>query len=129
MRRLTAGGLPVMVLLAATAASADWAIGSDHKQLKGKAIVAVGTVTEKSQRNYRTGESVEWFEFRGASEKFCFVESSLAYQLPSLPGLGADAAFVVVDDSRNLSLALIKSRVSSIEIDVRPVSVVDCPRR
>jgi len=131
MKRLKRGYLLLatsIFLAAPNLAHADWAIGSKHKDMKGKTVVATGNVLKKSERSPGSYRQIEWYEFSAASgERICLVDGSLLPGLPSLPTLTGDPALLLMDSSKNVRLALIESAVGSIKVEVKPVTVVQCP--
>ncbi|HWM95085.1 MAG TPA: hypothetical protein VN493_30295 [Thermoanaerobaculia bacterium] len=119
--------LPVLLLgllLSASAAQGDWAFGSDHEEMKGFVIAAVGKISAESKYDPRTFERLQWYEFRESySRKFCFKFKSFY----GSSGLDDQAALLLVDESKDVRLAIIESSVGNIKVQVEEMEPVQCP--
>ena len=116
--------LQLLLLLSAAPAHADWAFMSKHKELEGTAIAYVGEVSQESKYIYDTFQNLEWYEFkRGVSTEFCFEFSGLI----GLWGLGDKPALVVVDEHKNVKLALLESSMGNIKVTLHSIVEVGCP--
>jgi hypothetical protein len=102
----------------------DWAfVGSDHEQLKGFAIAAVGSVIEESKYDPVTSERLRWFEFHESyGTRFCFRVRSLGNT-----GTGEKAALLLVDNNDQVRVAILDSYVGSIKVDMLQPERIQCP--
>jgi hypothetical protein len=119
--------LLLMLFLGAVPARGDWAaFGSDHEKMKGFAIAAVGRVSAESKYNPKTFERLQWYEFwESYGTKFCFKFKTLYGRSDS----GDQAALLLVDESKNVRLAIIDSSVGSIKVQLGDMEPVQCPAK
>ena len=117
--------LVALVLGAGIGSQLDWAlISSEHRLLRGLAIVEVGSVSKESYTDYGRYETIEWLVFESPDAEFCFV-------MPDdlrLWGVGKEAAMVVMDAKENLFIVLLENRIGNIAVDLEPLRVVTCQR-
>ncbi len=113
--------------IAANYALAGWSvIGSEHTQMRGQTIAAIGTVVEQSRYDPESYQQLKWFQFNDPlSDDFCFVQTGLP-GLPGLPSLGGTPALVLVDKTKSVRVATIESVVGSIKVEVIEIRIIQC---
>jgi len=100
----------------------QWALLSQQRQLENKFIVASVEVEQLrgdlgSRPIYRVGY-------------ISAIGSNLCFSLPGITGFwgyGKKAGLILVDNQRNLWIAILDSVIGSIEVRVFPISVLGCP--
>ena len=127
-RSRSVGLLVLAVALVCIAASsrtvlAQWGLLSDQRELLGKAIVDVGKVESEYSRSasrFDRRYGYEWLRFQGQQER-CFDASGFSVS-------GSQAALLLVDESRTVYLAVLKTGIGSLDIDVGRARVIECER-
>ena len=128
--------LLVATLVAAVSARADaqWSFLGDQGRLRGAAIIDVGEVTSRSRYTvgrseydpilktdtYIPGREIEWIEFRG-EQTVCIEPRRLSGRLTR------EAALIVTDSDRHLSLVILRGSLGSVDIDMVPLVPITCP--
>lgn len=104
-----------------------WAlIGSDHKKLRGQAVAAVGTVSMQTKYLQGSLENLEWFEFDADSGvDFCFLFTGYV----GYYGASEKPALLLMDERKNMTLAVLESVVGSIKVEIEEIEAVKCPSR
>ncbi len=118
-------GAAGLLLLSAAEVRGGWAsYGSDHSQLEGFVISAVGNVSQESWQNPRTRQTVEWYEFgNGFAAEHCFTMGGWA----GYWGFGDRPALLLVNDRRQVWVAFFETVVGSIKVELRLVQPIECP--
>lgn len=127
VKKVMLSSLLLMLFLNAIPVRGDWAaFGSEHGLMKGFVIAAVGKISAESKYDPKTFERLQWYEFRESySTKFCF-------KLKSFYGssdLGDQAALLLVNESKEVRLAIIESSIGNIKVQVEEMEPVQCPTR
>lgn len=109
-----------------TLQSSDWStIGSEHELLKDHIIIAVGSFSEEEKYDYDTFERTEWFKFKSSNTNFCFEFIGYAGYF----GYGNHAALLLMDKDENLKIAIFDINISTIEVSVENIKVIECPSK
>jgi hypothetical protein len=95
-------------------ARAQWGVLSDTRELVGKVVVDVGSLSRQSRYG---DQRVDWLEFRGAMRTVCFDDARI--------GRSSLGAMLLMDDAKHLYLATYDCTIGDIDVTVRPVT----PRR
>ncbi len=118
--------LALLALLAFDARATSWStFGSDHGELKGNVVLAVGVLTEERQYDLDTAERQIWHEFSDVvGPKKCLEFIGIT---PSI--LGSSAALLIADNQESVKVALVNSGMGNIQVSIEAVTIVACPGR
>lgn len=123
MERLCCALILVLASPALLLAGGWSSIGSDHRELEGYAIVAVGELSGKRHFDFKSSQTLEWFEFSETyGDTMCITFLGVE---PIVSG--EEAALIVVDERESVRLALIESSVGNIKISLEAIAVIGCP--
>jgi len=100
------------------ASSNGWAIFSEHAQMKNFVIVDAGG-TSKLELPVGKQWATDVYQMSGR----CFVFQGLI----GLWGFGEKATLLLMNSQRVPHLALIQNEIGSIKVEVKPISLVQCP--
>jgi hypothetical protein len=119
------GSLALIGLLFVPAqATADWAFMSQHKQLEGHAIAAVGSVSQESKYLPDAFKRLQWYAFKqGFATDFCFEFAGLE----GIWGFGDKPALLLVDKDENVKLALFDAVVGGVKVEMHRINQISCP--
>jgi hypothetical protein len=112
--------LPCILLVAATTSLAGgWDMMGNHAALKNHVIADVGEVSEVNPP-LDTRWSDDVFQINGR----CFIFSGFA----GFSDYGSNSALLLVSDQKQVKLAIIKSSINSIKVEVKEITIVQCPQ-
>jgi len=94
---------------------------SQHSELKGYYIVDVGNATEIEPPFGKRWEK-EIYQLNGR----CFTIDSYRYQV--FWGYSGKAGLLLVNERRNIRLALFEKDISNLKVKFEPITLVECPR-
>jgi len=112
--------LSCQLLVAASSSLADgWATFGDHAALKNHVVADVGEVSKVAPPP-DTKLSEDVFQINGR----CFIFSGLT----GFWGYGSKPALVLVNVQKQFKLALVESSIGSIRVEVKEITLVQCPQ-
>lgn len=112
--------LPCLLLVVTTTSLADgWATFGEHAALKNHVVADVGEAS-KVDPPPDTRWSNDVFQINGR----CFIFPGLT----SFWGYGSKPALVLVNEQKQTKLALVESAIGSIKVEVKEITLVQCPQ-
>lgn len=115
--------LSALITAVSSSASADgWAAFSEHAKMKNYTIADVGDATEVQRPFNPNAEMLpKVYQLNGR----CFT--MLGYV--GFWGYGGKSALLLVNEQKDVELALIETSLSSVKVEMKPISIVRCPTR
>lgn len=107
-----------LALFAGPAFADGWAIMSEHEQLKNSVIVGVGEVSRVAPP-INTKWQTDVYQINGRCLTFTDYRDDRGY--------GGKAALLLVSAQKTLQLALIRTEINSVKVELYPVSILKCP--
>ncbi len=109
----------ILFSLISTHANSDgWATFSEHEKMKGYNIVDVGQVTELS-----SPLNTKWDTDLYKMNEYCFSLSGYIGYL----GYSGPAALLLVNAQKDIKLAIIKSEIGSLKVQLHSIRMYKCP--
>ena len=110
----------LLAVLSFSACADGWAFLSQQEQMKGFVIADVGEVSEV-EPPFNTKWQEDVYKMNGRCFSFSGYNGYWGY--------GSKAAFLLVNAQKVIKVALIESSIGSLNVELKSVTMLECPTR
>lgn len=109
----------ILIITTKTSHAESWGPLSDQASLKNHVILEAGDASE-----VEPPYGVKWSSDVFQMNNRCFIfQGFLGYW-----GYGSKPAFLLVSEQRNLKIAIFESSAGSIKVELKNITLIQCPR-